>query len=888
MLCGSAKQINYILIIFAISTDQDILIKIANELKTQFKQKIFHSPDDVEDIWQILYPEHFINVLLIRHIKERREDDIKEVACIMRDGLMDYEDKPSFQFHRFKLWDDQFYHKFETSKISDMFEPFQNEDGANTNPKFILIDGAPGMGKTTLCKDIAYRWAKAELLTDSTIVFLLFLRDPKIHKIHDLKDFIHYFYNFEPSHEGLAKQCAEMLAKRDNSDITILMDGYDEYDKNNDLLIMKIIKGNFILLQQCRIVITSRPIASEKLQYRAKVRVEVLGFNRQSKRQYIEKELKEDKKIKSLLSYLDNHSSIDQLCYIPMMMTIMVCCFKHYEELPTNESEVYERFVTLAISHCLHKLDDKLPTGILSLNKLPVKYQTYMQQLTEFAFKTIENGKVIFNNEDIERLSPNFALHSKELQGLGLLKATEHFSIKDMDNCVWYNFLHLSVHEFLAAYYLKSLKPSEQFQILKSTFFIEHYINVWDMFIGLQHSMTYKFHQFLTYSHVYGASDEAKDEMKLILQKLDLHHFSEISNINIENIDGTYQLLCSKRNKDDLTDVAPQHITTNFDIHHLLKHHGWWYFRSSLAQLFVSLCSIDSNDQLIEMYFLDKSKQYTAYYQAILALEENQNFSVMLVGSDTLVGYRCNYHQLNNALNINGSLEYILLRYCLITDDIASILSSYFMTSHCKKHISITNSKIIGKLMTLTASSQPLKEKSNIKALNLNNSNINIEVVEDLASFIKANTNLEQLQLANNDLKFSVVLIKQALKETSRLKLLDLDNNNMTGEAAEDLASVIKNNSNLERLYLANNDLKTSAILVLQALKENSKLKILNLDGNNMTGEAAEDLASVIKKNSNLEQLGLANNDLKTSAILVLQALKENSKLKILNLDGNT
>ena len=58
------------------------------------------------------------------------------------------------------------------------------------------------------------------------------------------------------------------------------------------------------------------------------------------------------------------------------------------------------------------------------------------------------------------------------------------------------------------------------------------------MFIGLQHRMTYKFHQFLTYNHVYEASDEAKDEMKLILQKLNLHHFSEINNINIKNIDG--------------------------------------------------------------------------------------------------------------------------------------------------------------------------------------------------------------------------------------------------------------------------------------------------------------------------------------------------------------
>ena len=53
---------------------------------------------------------------------------------------------------------------------------------------------------------------------------------------------------------------------------------------------------------------------------------------------------------------------------------------------------------------------------------------------------------------------------------------------------------------------------------------------------------------------------------------------------------------------------------------------------------------------------------------------------------------------------------------------------------------------------------------------------------------------------------------------------------------------------------LENNNLGPSAIVILQALKENSQLKILHLDGNNMTGQATdlEDLANVIKNISNL------------------------------------
>ena len=47
---------------------------------------------------------------------------------------------------------------------------------------------------------------------------------------------------------------------------------------------------------------------------------------------------------------------------------------------------------------------------------------------------------------------------------------------------------------------------------------------------------------------------------------------------------------------------------------------------------------------------------------------------------------------------------------------------------------------------------------------------------------------------------------------------------------------------------------------------------MLYLDGNNMTGQAAEDLANVIKNNSNLETLGLENYNLGPTAIVILQA----------------
>ena len=161
------------------------------------------------------------------------------------------------------------------------------------------------------------------------------------------------------------------------------------------------------------------------------------------------------------------------------------------------------------------------------------------------------------------------------------------------------------------------------------------------------------------------------------------------------------------------------------------------------------------------------------------------------------------------------------------------------------------------------------------------------QVVEELAIIIKNSSSLEILDLKNNALGSSAVVIFQALKDNCQLKILDLTNNNMTGYVAEDLANVIKNNSGLEQLYLSGNDLKLSTVVILQALTNNWQLKILNLSRNSMPGQVAENLANVIKNNPGLEELYLSDNDLKSAAVVILQALKNNSQLKILNLNNN-
>ena len=182
---------------------------------------------------------------------------------------------------------------------------------------------------------------------------------------------------------------------------------------------------------------------------------------------------------------------------------------------------------------------------------------------------------------------------------------------------------------------------------------------------------------------------------------------------------------------------------------------------------------------------------------------------------------------------------------------------------------------------------QGLKDHSKLTVRNLNSNNMTGQVAEDLANVIKSNSGLQKLALSANDLRSSAIVVLQALKDHSKLTVLNLNSNNMTGQVVEDLANVIKDNSGLQQLRLSNNDLRSSAIVILQALKDHSKLTVLYLNNNNMTGQVAEDLANVIKNNSGLQRLHLSDNDLRSSAIIILQALKDHSKLIVLNLNNN-
>ena len=188
------------------------------------------------------------------------------------------------------------------------------------DPQMMLIEGAPGIGKSMLLKEIAYRWGNKQLLRTFKLVYL---RDPSVQQVASVSDLLQHFCEGNRKAIEIAAACHNYLSENGGKDLVFLLDGFDEFpiELHKDSLISKII--NQKLLPNCALVVSSRPHATVHLRERATVRVDILGFTEIERNQFIHQALKEQpQNTKELTQYLENYLTISNLCVVPFNMAL--------------------------------------------------------------------------------------------------------------------------------------------------------------------------------------------------------------------------------------------------------------------------------------------------------------------------------------------------------------------------------------------------------------------------------------------------------------------------------------------------------------------------------------------------------------------------------------
>ena len=333
-----------------------------------------------------------------------------------------------------------------------------------SKPPKVVMDGAPGVGKTTLTIKMCSGWARGQFFEQYELVILIPLRQAEYRNARELKEL------FRNCHD---QKVIDYIISASGENVVFIFDGYDEltYEQREETSIfLKVIRGD--VLPNCAVVVTSRPYASSSLHQMKSINrhIEVLGFKTEQIYTCVRQNL-EDKDIASkLIGQLKEREDIASLCYIPLNCVIMIYIYRKSktQALPTTMTELFCQFVCESVKREVHfaKKDPTLRNKVISsLDKLPRDLAEQLQALERIAYRNLIKDQFVFNYEDITSES---VLMDKldDTSCLGLVTSIPNV-ISDSEEHR-FQFLHLSVQEFLAARYAsKAFHDEKQIDLLR-------------------------------------------------------------------------------------------------------------------------------------------------------------------------------------------------------------------------------------------------------------------------------------------------------------------------------------------------------------------------------------------------------------------------------------
>ena len=713
--------------------------------------------------------------------------------------------------------------------------------------EIVLVEGAPGSGKSTLTVHICKKWGRGELFEQFSVLILVQLRDPAVQRAKSITDLL-------PCQDvAVAQEYASQIIATNGRGILWVLDGWDElpphlqqhsifrsllppppsdqqldqikedpqyrelvergftneqlwsvYLQNNSSFCTKLFSQRY--LNESSVIVTSRPISSGDLHPVVSSRIEVLGFTPEEQGQYFTECLKGDSQaLGALLQKIKENPVVQSICYLPLNAAFVVHTFKYKgQSLPSTVYEIYLSVITSIVSHHFSRegKGQDLPGELASLADLSrsrVAGKDF-QRLCEMAHHGVMQNKVTFSSNEFPEGSSTLSL----LQGID--------SFLEGGKSVFYNFIHLIIQEIMSAYHIATqLSDSEQVSQFQQLFNQPRFAAV------------FQFYSAITKLETPGIRDVVA---RMAKEKSGTHLVSLLRCL-YEAQDPSLCLYIAEQlsyqPRLDNTSLSPLDcLSLSFFLFSIVS--NYWKYEKYHAFIYVSLrgCNVGNvGVNCLTKYLIGKINHCL---DVTLILSDN---NIHEEGASYIAKMLC-----------SNNIEHLILFGNPIGDTGASFISN------------------------------AVRETTSLKSLDMFNCGITSQGAEELSRALAQNSSLEKLDIGCNEGvgDEGIKHIAEALKNNKQLKELHISDCGMADKGAAYLASALSVNNSVKLLDMRGKLTKSGLSKLTRALSHNTGLIKLAV---------SDDLSSITKHyeqklNETREKVGLPPIEIEGEWLLCL------------------
>ena len=566
----------------------------------------------------------------------------------------------------------------------------------------------------------------------------------------------------------------------------------------------------------------------------------------------------------------------------------------------------------------------------VKMTDLPI-FKEYIVKMSTMAFVGLQNDQLVFKNTDIDF---DIVSEQETKNGFGLLQAVQHYPKKGVGKEISFNFLHFTMQEFLAAYYVTTLPGERQLLNMKKTFWEHRYSYMWMMYVGLVGVKGGCFIEFISEGKTYKNSKKGlmitsaiKRDMKKRLHVFQCYMEARSMVELPVAISSIFKNDKINFNKISLLSYHVSSLTSFMSTPSIsvrwktleLKNCRLDDAAMNILELFI----VDNPEKAASFETVDLSKNLSSPWNVYCAIIKYSDTNRLTVHGDTRYEFKYYINELKDSLESNSKLSVITL--CGIK---GSELPCIKEVLSCTTALNTLNLPVYQATDEILIQSSCNGVNVNIcgnfnnctlESINISGQNIDDQIISFIAFGLQNNTVLKLLNISQNNISdIGLLAVGSSLQGNDTLLELDLSKNPFTSQGIANFVKAIQiNKLNLQNLRVSElpiskddavvigdfaNSIQTlqcftmsnlidigsdGARMFVSTCQSNETLCLLDISGINLTDDGAAAISTCINHNV-IQEINLSKNKItKKGAKILAKAIKNNVSLTTFDISVN-